>query len=119
MSNSTSLIQLSHEVSELASTIASYAETNDINIPNFAADSIEAYPHDQAFHRQRMKLIESLMNMLHLAINPSEFLLWHSLTVPMTQHAKHDPKLICQGSLNMMPWSSTYSTNSTSSTLFP
>ncbi|KAF2102402.1 putative O-methyltransferase [Rhizodiscina lignyota] len=78
------LLELSSKISEIARSMSSYMETKNWPAPSFAASSVESYPQAPELHSARMMLIETLMDMLHLAISPSEFLFWHALTT------KHD-----------------------------
>jgi hypothetical protein len=77
----TTLTEMAGKINELANNIDGYMKEKELRAPTFAADSVESYPEALELQGVRMSLIETLTEMLHLAISPSEYLLWHSLTV--------------------------------------
>ena len=80
------LIELANQIKDSAESMSEYMEANDLTAPTFAADSVESYPEAPMVHTARMKLIETLIEMLHLATSPSEYLFWHSFTVRQVFH---------------------------------
>lgn len=75
------LIELATKNDDAARSMSEYMELNNLAAPSFAADSAESYPQVQEVPSARMILIETLLEMLYLAISSSEYLFWHSLTV--------------------------------------
>ena len=76
-----SLASLAAKVVELTNTLTAYLESNGLPSVTFAADSEAEYALESELTGPRMKLIEALTDMLHLAKGGKDFIFMESLTV--------------------------------------
>jgi hypothetical protein len=75
------LDSLATKVAHHARTIGSYLSDHNLVAPSFAADNAAEYPHVPEVQGARLVLIESLMDMLHLAVGGSEYIATQSMVV--------------------------------------
>ncbi|KAF1808284.1 S-adenosyl-L-methionine-dependent methyltransferase [Eremomyces bilateralis CBS 781.70] len=88
MAGNHSLVELASKVTEMATAVTSHMNSVNAPLPSLDKDGLHPYPPSPEVQGPRMMLIESLMDMLHVAIGPVEFQFWHSLTL------KHDMMVI-------------------------
>ncbi|KAK0614953.1 O-methyltransferase-domain-containing protein [Bombardia bombarda] len=78
------LESLAAAVSQAAKAITSYLNAHSLTLPSFSEDGPADYPKAPELSEARFQLLESLMDMTHLALGPTDF----SLTQPL--FANHD-----------------------------
>ena len=75
------LNNLASRVAHHARAISSYINDHGLIAPSFAADNVAEYPKVPEVQGARLELIESLIDMLHLAIGGSEYIVTQSMVV--------------------------------------
>lgn len=75
------LESLAFKVAELTATITSYLNSEGLPQPSFAADSPAQYPAVPEITEPRMILIQSLSDMLHLALGGRDYIFTQSISV--------------------------------------
>ncbi|KAL7942699.1 O-methyltransferase domain-containing protein [Trichoderma barbatum] len=66
-------------VTELTKTLTATLRTKNLSEPSFNEDAPGSLPPDQDIQGPRTKLVEALMDMLHLAMGPNEFFLTQNM----------------------------------------
>lgn len=69
------LESLAAAISQLTETLTSGLRAANFPEPSFAADAPPQLPPSPAIQGPRLQLVEALMNMLHLAVGPTEYFL--------------------------------------------
>lgn len=80
---------LAAKVAELTSTITNYLSSEGLPQPSFAADAPAQYPAVPEVTQPRLKLIQSLSDMLHLALGGRDYIFTQSISVqnqPLPSH---------------------------------
>jgi hypothetical protein len=75
------LDSLATKIAHHAKGISSYLSDHGLLAPSFAADNAAEYPQVPEVQGARLMLIESLMDMLHLAMGGSEYIFTQSMVV--------------------------------------
>ncbi|KAK1770138.1 O-methyltransferase-domain-containing protein [Phialemonium atrogriseum] len=79
---------LAAKVAELTSTITNYLSSEGLPQPSFAADAPAQYPAVPEVTQPRLKLIQSLSDMLHLALGGRDYIFTQSIS------AQHDMAIL-------------------------
>lgn len=85
------LDSLASKIAVHTKSITSYLDSNGLPAPSFAGNGVAEYPAVPEVQGARMSLIESLMDMLHLAMGGGEYIFTQSMVVchtlsPVTRH---------------------------------
>jgi hypothetical protein len=79
--NQETLGSFAAKITQQATIITSYFNEHNLQTPSFAASNEAEYPAVSSVQIARLELIESLMDMLQLAIGGNEYIFMQSMAV--------------------------------------
>lgn len=75
------LDSLASKISDQSKAITTYLSANGLRAPSFEGNNVAEYPPIPEVQEARLMLIESLMDMLHLAMGGSEYIFIQTMVV--------------------------------------
>lgn len=101
--NQETLGSFAARITQQAKIITSYFNEHNLQTPSFAASNEAEYPAVSSVQIARLELIESLMDMLQLAIGRNEYIFMQSMAVCYPTFRGENPVMTDNSSSSMIP----------------